>query len=65
MIPEKLQEILKQDGIVAIATVGQDGPHLVSLFHPPKPACSRPAPNGSRYPMNYAAFSMKSTCTAS
>jgi hypothetical protein len=27
MIPEKLLEVLKQDGIVAIATLGQDGPH--------------------------------------
>jgi hypothetical protein len=26
MIPEKLLEILKQDGAVAIATLGQDGP---------------------------------------
>lgn len=33
MIPEKLQEILKQDGIVAIATLGQDGPHLVNTWN--------------------------------
>jgi hypothetical protein len=30
MIPEKLLEMLKKDGIVAIATLGQDGPHLVN-----------------------------------
>jgi hypothetical protein len=33
MIPEKLQEILKQDGIVAIATSGQDGPHMVNTWN--------------------------------
>ena len=33
MIPEKLREILKQDGIVAIATLGQDGPHLVNTWN--------------------------------
>ena len=33
MIPEKLMEILKQDGIVAIATLGQDGPHLVNTWN--------------------------------
>ncbi len=33
MIPEALQEILKQDGIVAIATLGQDGPHLVNTWN--------------------------------
>lgn len=33
MIPEKLLEILKQDGIVAIATLGQDGPHLVNTWN--------------------------------
>jgi len=32
MIPEKLLEILKQDGIVAIATLGQDGPHMVNTW---------------------------------
>ena len=26
MIPEKLLEIMKQDGVVAIATLGKDGP---------------------------------------
>ncbi|MBT0665004.1 pyridoxamine 5'-phosphate oxidase family protein [Geobacter pelophilus] len=33
MIPEKLLEILKQDGIVAIATLGPDGPHLVNTWN--------------------------------
>lgn len=33
MIPEKLLEILKQDGIVAIATSGQDGQHLVNTWN--------------------------------
>jgi predicted pyridoxine 5'-phosphate oxidase superfamily flavin-nucleotide-binding protein len=33
MIPEKLQEILKQDGVVAIATLGQEGPHLVNTWN--------------------------------
>jgi hypothetical protein len=30
MIPEKLQEIMKSDGVVAIATLGADGPHMVN-----------------------------------
>ena len=33
MIPEKLLEILKQDGMVAIATLGQDGPHMVNTWN--------------------------------
>lgn len=33
MIPERLMEILKQDGVVAIATLGQDGPHLVNTWN--------------------------------
>ena len=33
MIPEKLLEILKSDGIVAIATLGKDGPHLVNTWN--------------------------------
>jgi hypothetical protein len=33
MIPEKLLEILRQDGVVAIATLGQDGPHLVNTWN--------------------------------
>ena len=33
MIPDKLREILKTDGVVAIATLGQDGPHMVNTWH--------------------------------
>lgn len=33
MIPEKLLEVLKNYGVVAIATQGQDGPHLVNTWH--------------------------------
>ncbi len=33
MIPDKLQEIIKQDGVVAIATLGEDGPHLVNTWN--------------------------------
>lgn len=33
MIPEKLLEILKHDGVVAIATLGQDGPHMVNTWN--------------------------------
>ena len=33
MIPETLLEILKQDGVVAIATLGKDGSHLVNTWH--------------------------------
>ncbi len=33
MIPDRLKDILKQDGIVAIATLGQDGPHLVNTWN--------------------------------
>jgi len=33
MIPEKLLEILKQDVAVAIATLGQDGPHMVNIWN--------------------------------
>jgi hypothetical protein len=32
MIPEKLQKIMKQDGVVAIATLGTEGPHLVNTW---------------------------------
>jgi len=32
-IPESLLEVLKQDGIVAIATLGPDGPHLVNTWN--------------------------------
>ncbi|MEI8288869.1 MAG: pyridoxamine 5'-phosphate oxidase family protein [Verrucomicrobiota bacterium] len=33
MIPENLQKIMKQDGVVAIATLGPDGPHLVNTWN--------------------------------
>lgn len=33
MIPEKLLEIMKKDGVVAIATLGADGPHLVNTWN--------------------------------
>jgi len=33
LIPEKLQKIMKKDGVVAIATLGKDGPHLVNTWN--------------------------------
>lgn len=33
MFPEKLLEVLKHPGVVAIATQGQDGPHLVNTWN--------------------------------
>lgn len=33
MVPEKLLEIMKHDGVVAIATLGEDGPHLVNTWN--------------------------------
>lgn len=33
MIPEILLEVLKQDGVVAIATLGKDGPHMVNTWN--------------------------------
>ena len=30
MIPEKLLEVLRHEGVVAIATQGLDGPHVVN-----------------------------------
>lgn len=33
MLPEKLLEIMKQDGVVAIATLGKDGPHMVNTWN--------------------------------
>ncbi len=33
MIPEKLQEIMKKDGVVAIATLGSDGPQMVNTWN--------------------------------
>lgn len=32
-IPEKLKEIMKEDGVVAIATLGEKGPHLVNTWN--------------------------------
>ena len=32
-IPEKLLEVLKHDGVVAIATVGLDGQHMVNTWN--------------------------------
>ena len=32
-IPEKLLEVLKRDGVVAIATLGPDGPHMVNTWN--------------------------------
>jgi hypothetical protein len=33
MIPVKMREVMKQDGVVAIATLGQDGPHMVNTWN--------------------------------
>ena len=33
MIPEKLLEVLRHEGVVAIATQGQEGPHLVNTWN--------------------------------
>ncbi len=33
MIPDKIQEILKHEGVVAIATQGKNGPHLVNTWN--------------------------------
>ena len=33
MISEKLLEMLKKDGVVAIATLGEDGPHMVNTWN--------------------------------
>lgn len=33
MIPEVLRQVLKNDGVVAIATVGKDGPHMVNTWN--------------------------------
>jgi hypothetical protein len=32
-LPEKLLEVLEKDGVVAIATLGQDGPHMVNTWN--------------------------------
>lgn len=33
MIPEKLLEVLRHEGVVAIATQGLDGPHVVNTWN--------------------------------
>lgn len=33
MIPEKMLEVLKKDGVVAIATLGPEGPHMVNTWN--------------------------------
>ena len=33
MIPDKLKEIMKKDGVVAIATLGEEGPHMVNTWN--------------------------------
>ncbi|MDP4161053.1 MAG: hypothetical protein Q8911_15040 [Bacillota bacterium] len=33
MIPDKLLEILKHEGVVAIATQGEEGPNLVNTWN--------------------------------
>lgn len=33
MIPEKLIEVLKHEGVVAIVTQGPDGPHMVNTWN--------------------------------
>lgn len=33
MIPDKMLEILKYEGVVAIATMGGDGPHMVNTWN--------------------------------
>ncbi len=33
MIPEKLMEIMEKDGVVAIATLGPGGPHMVNTWN--------------------------------
>lgn len=33
MIPDKMKEVLKHDGVVAIGTMGADGPHMVNTWN--------------------------------
>ncbi len=33
MIPEVLPELMRKDGVVAIATLGEDGPHVVNTWN--------------------------------
>jgi hypothetical protein len=32
-LPQTLLEVLKKDGVVAIATLGPDGPHMANTWH--------------------------------
>jgi hypothetical protein len=45
MIPEKLLEIMKKDGVVAIATLGKDGPHMVNTWNSYVPSREQMRPN--------------------
>lgn len=33
MIPEKMKEVMQHEGVVAIATQGEDGPHLINTWN--------------------------------
>ena len=33
LIPEKMREVLKSEGVVAIATLGEAGPHMVNTWN--------------------------------
>ena len=33
MLPDKFLEIMKQDGVAAIATLGNEGPHMVNTWN--------------------------------
>ncbi|EPR44310.1 pyridoxamine 5-phosphate oxidase-related FMN-binding protein [Desulfovibrio sp. X2] len=33
MIPEKMLEVIKNEGVAAIATQGEDGPHMVNTWN--------------------------------
>ena len=33
MIPEKLKQVLEYEGVVAIATQGEEGPHLINTWN--------------------------------
>jgi len=42
MIPDKLKNIMEKDGVVAIATLGPDGPHMVNTWN----SCQQHAADG-------------------
>ena len=48
MISEKLLEMPKNDGVVAIATLGKDGPHMVNTWNTYIPVSPRRAFPDSR-----------------